>query len=149
MAPLGCCPCTLAPSPDRAVTVACQRLLHCPAFMACAACYVSMFLTRAVVCPLQPPQLRPEVEAALHRLLASPDTNSTFHNPVVHAALQDVRGDLRNITKYRDDPAVMQVGRSGRGSGSHRVPSPFCTGGGLGCFAWWSCPTRFPSWDLV
>jgi hypothetical protein len=50
------------------------------------------------------------VEAALRRLLASPDTSSTFHDPVVHAAIQDVRSDLRNITKYRDDPAVMQVG---------------------------------------
>jgi hypothetical protein len=55
------------------------------------------------------PQLRPEVEAALRRLLASPDTSSTFHDPAVHAAIQDVRSDLRNITKYRDDPAVMQV----------------------------------------
>jgi hypothetical protein len=58
------------------------------------------------------PQLRPEVEAALRRLLSSPDTSSTFHDPAVHAAIQDVRSDLRNITKYRDDPAVMQVGHS-------------------------------------
>uniref|UniRef100_A0A383WLE2 STI1/HOP DP domain-containing protein n=1 Tax=Tetradesmus obliquus TaxID=3088 RepID=A0A383WLE2_TETOB len=55
----------------------------------------------------QLPALRPEVEAALARLLASPETSSTFHDPAVHAALQDVRADLRNINKYRDDPAVM------------------------------------------
>lgn len=49
------------------------------------------------------------MEAALARLLASPETSSTFHDPAVHAALQDVRADLRNINKYRDDPAVMTV----------------------------------------
>ncbi|KAF6251847.1 hypothetical protein COO60DRAFT_580194 [Scenedesmus sp. NREL 46B-D3] len=58
---------------------------------------------------VQQPQLRPELEAALRRLLASPDTSSTFHDPAVHAAIQEVRRDLRNITKYRDDPAVMQA----------------------------------------
>eukprot|EP00882_Tetradesmus_deserticola_P003912 GHRQ01004137.1.p1 GENE.GHRQ01004137.1~~GHRQ01004137.1.p1 ORF type:complete len:253 (+),score=84.01 GHRQ01004137.1:216-974(+) len=58
---------------------------------------------------MQQAALRPEVEAALRRLLASPDTSSTFADPAVHAAIQEVRSDLRNITKYRDVPAVMQA----------------------------------------
>jgi hypothetical protein len=71
------------------------------------------------------PQLRPEVEAALRRLLSSPDTSSTFHDPAVHAAIQDVRSDLRNITKYRDDPAVMQVGHSAA-AGADRCSASSC-----------------------
>lgn len=39
---------------------------------------------------LQHPALNPEVEAALKQLLASPEVKAQFHDPAVHAALQEV-----------------------------------------------------------
>jgi hypothetical protein len=39
---------------------------------------------------LQHPVLNPEVEAALKQLLASPEVKAQFHDPAVHAALQEV-----------------------------------------------------------
>jgi hypothetical protein len=44
----------------------------------------------ACVCLLQHPALKPEVEAALKQLLASPEVKAQFHDPAVHAALQEV-----------------------------------------------------------
>lgn len=57
----------------------------------------------------QHPALNPEVESALKQLLASPEVKAQFHDPAVHAALQEVRVDPRAIAKYRDDPVVMQA----------------------------------------
>eukprot|EP00775_Hariotina_reticulata_P013868 gene13868-13989_t len=62
-----------------------------------------------LLCLKQPGDLNPEVEAALRRLLASPEVTATFHDPSVHIALQEVRGDVRSIAKYKNDPAVMQA----------------------------------------
>lgn len=42
----------------------------------------------------QHPALNPEVEAALKQLLASPEVKAQFHDPAVHAALQEVRSRL-------------------------------------------------------
>ncbi len=49
--------------------------------------------------------LDPELEAALRVALA--DASATFHDPSVHAAVQDVRRDVSNLVKYKDDQAVM------------------------------------------
>lgn len=45
----------------------------------------------------------------MRKYLSSPETSATFHDPAVHAAIQEVKVDIRNITKYKNDPAVMQV----------------------------------------
>jgi hypothetical protein len=48
----------------------------------------------------QHPALNPEVEAALKQLLASPEVKAQFHDPAVHAALQEVsRHDSRDCTE--------------------------------------------------
>lgn len=55
------------------------------------------------------PGLDPELEAALRAALA--DAGETFHDPVVHEAVEDVRRDVANISKYRDNPSVMAAFR--------------------------------------
>jgi hypothetical protein len=72
-------------------------------------------------CLQQSGDLNPEVETALRRLLASPEVSATFHDPNVHNALQEVRVDVRSITKYRNDPAVMQVRRDRQRQGHRNV----------------------------
>lgn len=47
---------------------------------------------------LQHPVLNPEVEAALKQLLASPEVKAQFHDPAVHAALQEVRERRQLLT---------------------------------------------------
>lgn len=54
-------------------------------------CAVLCILLCVVLCG-QHPALNPEVEAALKQLLASPEVKAQFHDPAVHAALQEVRG---------------------------------------------------------
>ena len=49
---------------------------------------------------LQHPVLNPEVEAALKQLLASPEVKAQFHDPAVHAALQEVRQNEDPLHTY-------------------------------------------------
>lgn len=58
----------------------------------CVCCCVCCCLCVALC--VQHPALNPEVEAALKQLLASPEVKAQFHDPAVHAALQEVRGAL-------------------------------------------------------
>jgi hypothetical protein len=51
--------------------------------------------------------LDPELEAALKGALA--DAGPTFHDPQVHAAIEEVRRDVGAIAKYKDNPAVMSA----------------------------------------
>ncbi|GBF92761.1 hypothetical protein Rsub_05130 [Raphidocelis subcapitata] len=52
-----------------------------------------------------PPALDPQLADALRAALA--DAGETFHDPAVHEAVEDVRRDIANISKYRDNPNVM------------------------------------------
>ena len=46
--------------------------------------------------------------AALEQILGQSDIADTFHDPAVHAALEDVRrAGPQRIAAYRDDAAVM------------------------------------------
>lgn len=51
--------------------------------------------------------LDPEVESALRAALS--DASATFHDPQVHDAIEDVRKDIANIAKYRENETVMQA----------------------------------------
>jgi hypothetical protein len=59
--------------------------------------------------------VNPQVEAALRKFISTPEVSETFHDPEVHNALMDIRTDLKNISKYRDNPRVIQVGVGVRG----------------------------------
>jgi len=51
----------------------------------------------------------PQVEAALKKFISTPEVSETFHDPEVHKALIDIRADLKNISKYKDNPRVIQA----------------------------------------
>ena len=52
------------------------------------------------------------MEAALKKFISTPEVSETFHDPEVHKALMDIRADLKNISKYKDNPRVIQVGKA-------------------------------------
>jgi hypothetical protein len=56
-----------------------------------------------------PQSINPEVLAALRAYFGSHATSTTFHDPEVQAAVDEMRADVRNISKYRNNEKVMQV----------------------------------------
>lgn len=70
--------------------------------------------------------------AALRAYFGSHATSTTFHDPEVQAAVDELRADVRNISKYRNNEKVMQVRRvSGvqevwRVSGTHSCGCRLC-----------------------